>query len=76
MKNGGIASRGLAHLTSQLLRRLTPDHSSRYPAWPLAAFSSQDSSQVSCPRDWTERYWGEVGRVIPAPLSKAEEDRN
>lgn len=45
VKNGGTASRGpLLTSLPQLLRRLTLDPSPRYPAWPLAAFSSKTQS--------------------------------
>lgn len=77
MKNGGTASR-------EALPTWLPSFSGGLPLTP-APESSLDPSglfspalqpKVSCYSDWTERYWGEAGRVIPAPLSNVEEERN
>ena len=53
---------------------LTPDSESSLTR--RSPFSPELQPKVSCHSDWTERCRGQARRVISAPLSKVEEERD
>lgn len=65
MKDGGVAAGRACPPHSPASQEAHPRPQTQNPPWPLAAFSAQGSSQVSCHSGWIRGWgWGELSQPL------------